>query len=58
MGYYKKYGQEESVYNYLFVHADLIRMAKIVCEMIILNWQSNKMDIAEMLPLDDFSKSK
>lgn len=48
MGYYKKYGNifgrndqnvsQESVYNYVFIHSDLIRMAKIVCEMIILNW--------------------
>ena len=58
MGYYKRYGLKESVYNYIFVHADLIKMAKILCEMMILNWQSTKMDLAEMLPLDNFSKSK
>jgi hypothetical protein len=46
------------MYDYAFSHADLLRLSKVVCEMIILNWQSQKMDLQEVLPLVHLAKSK
>lgn len=59
MGYYKKYIDHKTyaMHEYQFNHSDLISLSNIVIEMVVLNWQSNRMDLQEVLPLESTTRS-